>query len=255
MKALPSLESYKDKSFDEVVKKFDGYAKHFGVPDDQILRVPKGFTRDQLTPASDLEAYQIDLKKMPEADQAFVEAFKPEALKMGLSPFQMQSITAHLSKSLEVMDKQLADQEAAAKTQAETSLNKIWGDKAAVYKNEIPRVLENLAAKAGLVDEAKGGMKAVLGELNYDGLASNPAFMRILAVVTDMMAEPGSLPGSGRMVAPEAANDIEAELKTFFEQGHQNNKALYSSIDPNHKQAVARRAELMDKLDKLKKSN
>ncbi|WP_303829387.1 hypothetical protein [Asticcacaulis taihuensis] len=245
-RANPSITRY--DGLESLLKGVDGYAKHFGVPADQILRLPpKDATPEAMSEfygrlgrPETPEAYAfngIDLKN--EGDKAFAEGFRADAHRLGFTQTQMDGIMSYLGSSITTVDQQIEAQLKAHREATAVELKTAWGEKYDIYQNEIPAVFERLAAKAGMDKDA------ALKAFNEGGFADNAAVMKVLAVMADMTAEGGPLPGQGRAeIAGEMSYEQALIAKKAFSEDAAKQAALHNAADPKHVEAIAERNRL-----------
>lgn len=225
----------------------DGYARHFGTPADQLLRMPKADDAEgmaqlwgKLGRPDTPEAYTFDgLDKMSEGDQAFINSFRAKAHAAGIPQAHMSVMMGHLSEALATVDGQLEEQTVAAREAATAELKKAWGDKYDVMRNDIPASLQWLGEKAGLIQPGDAeGLNGLVKALNVGGEADNPALMRLMGALADLRAEGGSLPGTGKAVPPVASTEASREAArvklTEFNADKDKMDALYDTRKPGH---------------------
>lgn len=166
-------------------------------------------------------------------DKAFLEGFRETAHKAGLSQTQMAAAVGYVNQ-VTVQAAEAATAEAdkrAAETQ--TALKAEWGDKFDLYQKGIGKLIEDL-----------GGAEA-FGALEADGFGDSLPLMRILAKMTDKLAE-GGLPGGGDKGVTGAKTPYQAQAEiSALHADPVKRKALEDKNDPLHKVVLAERDGLL----------
>jgi|GEM_PF-7101488 len=234
----------------QLAKAHDHLSRATGWPADQVLRIPKADDAagweglySRLGRPDTPEAYAfngIDLAQG--GDKAFVEGFRADAHRLGFTQAQMDGTMAYLGSSIAIADQQLATQIDTDRKAARADFNAWAGspEKIAIYENEIPSVVERLGLKAGLVTKNEDGTvnadsKAnLIKVLNVGGEADNPALLRLFAVMADMTAEPGALPGTGHAVTPQAGGMDKASATSALAAFNADGDKLAALYDPRH---------------------
>lgn len=232
------------KNIDDLAKSYDGARKLVGVDPQFLVRLPRDGNAEETAAlynrlgrpeAPDKYEFNgIELKN--EGDKAFVEGFRQHAFDRGLTQAQMDGVLGYLGGSMAQLDAAYEKQAGEYRAATEAELRTQWGGKYDVYRAEVPATVEKLAAKAGYSgDEAK----AIYEKLNADGVTDNPAFMRLMAVVADMTAESGALPGGGgenTQTANLSVDQASQALDAFY-LDKEKAAAVHDTRHPGHKAA------------------
>jgi hypothetical protein len=243
LKADPGVTRY--GKFDDFVTAKLNLDKHFGVPEDQLVKLPgadDAAGRDalfaRLGRPEKPDGYELPAAEGLPPLPSEIEARARETFhKLGLSKEQAQALwqlqneiglnaQTEAAKALEVAD-----------AAAFASLKGDWGPQ---YDARIKAVQDYVSANAP---------KELLGFLDQSGLATNPHLFRLVGDLVAKTSGPSSLPGagaggglqggSGRFTPQEARGEIN---RLIGDQAFQ--KRLNDAADPGHAQAVAQWRDL-----------
>ncbi|BBF79915.1 hypothetical protein EM6_0492 [Asticcacaulis excentricus] len=232
-----------------------------GVPADQVMRLPKDGDAEGWAKFNERIADQFYANARPAAadayefngvdlsnpiDKAFIEDFRGTAFENGVSQKQMDGFMKWFGEANERINAQIIEQTKTERAANQAALDQAWGEKAQVYKTEIPNVVAKLAEKAGLFDPQNGETaEKVLQALNIEGdaMADNPTLMRLLAVVADMTAEPEVLPGTARTIPSGQGAMTPAQAKEALDAFMANKDKTEPFYNPAHQGHAVAKAE------------
>ncbi len=218
--------------------------KHFGLPADQIVRLPKPddveanakFWNTLGRPETP-DKYEVKVPEGSDLDKAGLDSFLAHMHKAGPLTGPMAQAAADWYGGFSAqMAKERDDAFAAAQKAGAEALKAEWG---AAYD-------DNLDAAAEMAERFGG--KDYVKFLKDSGQGNDPANLKAWAAVAKAAGEPGSPDpagkrgggGGGGMTPAEA----EAALTAYSTAGTPENTALYDPAHPQHSFHVNKRNEL-----------
>ena len=224
-----SLAKFKDVA--GLAKSYSQLEKRFGVPPEQLLKLPSkedapewGEVFDKLGRPKDPKGYEFAAPAgVPEP---MLQGFRTAAHAAGLNPRQAASVMQFYGQAQGQAQEMQAAQVVEQTTAAETELKAEWGGNYAAKVHSITRAIENF------------GGKEALAAVNEAGLGRNPQALRMLAKMADALSEAGALKGSssGGQAATTPEQAREAVSRKYMDADFM--KAYSTNDHPGHAPAV-----------------
>lgn len=178
----------------------------------------------------EVDKYDVKFKEGATLDKAFTEQFKALAHKSGILPKQAQALADWFSDANASAEKNVQAAHEAQVAEKMGALKKEWGE---AYQ-------QKFTGAAKIVREF--GDKELIAALDSTGAGNEPAVIKLLAKVADMLWKDDKIvdnpPGQGSGLTPSEAK---AELERMYSD---MNGPAFNRESPGHKAAVQRMMEL-----------
>lgn len=239
IKDHPCLKDF--KGTDDAVKAYVNAQRLIGVdklpipPKDAKPEVREKFMNDvydRLGRPKEAKDYKITNPKLPDGINipvapTEIDAFKGEAHKLGLLPHQVDGIYQFYMASMANQLKQHGEIMTGASKDAEADLRQEYG---AAYDAKVAKAKNLLQKTAG--DDFK--------QLLDSGFGNNPAVIRYMAKMADMISEDSFVKGDEATMTPKEAQDEISKIRA------NSSHPYFVKSHPDHNVAVKRMTDLYE---------
>lgn len=242
LKTSPNITRY--NSVEDMARGLEHANKRLGVPAERLLKIPEkpddaegwAAVHKALGRPDDVAGYGVELPaELPDETKPVIEGLLSNLHKAGATTPVVKAVIEAINTATAASDEARAKAREAETAAVTNQLKEDWGEKYEVYKKGIGTLLNN---------EKLGGGQALIDELNGLGLGNSVGLNKLLANVTDLLAEDGKLPGGGGdqtgAMTPAAAKAARIALEADPVKG----KALRDKSDPLHASVLEERNRL-----------
>lgn len=242
LRTSPNVTRY--SSPEEAAKALDVATKRLGVPAERLLKIPEkpddaegwAAVHKALGRPDDVAGYGVELPAdLPPETKPVVEGLLSDLHKAGATTPVVKSVIDALNKATAASDEARTKAREAETATVTDTLKEAWGAKYEVYKKGIGTLLNN---------EKLGGGQALIDELNGLGLGNSVGLNKLLAHITDLLAEDGKLPGGGQEQTGAMTPVAAAAARIALEADPVKGKALRDKTDPLHASVLEERNRL-----------
>jgi len=241
-KLAPEIKDHaclqKYQSSDDVVKAYVDAQSLIGV--DKLPIPPAGsnpeardkflnIAYDRLGRPKEAKDYKLSDTKIPEGvkiEQATMDAFKAESWKLGLLPHQLDGVYKFHMADMDRQIKAHKEQLASSAKESEAALRLEYG---AAYDAKVTKAQTLLNSLAG--DDYK--------QLLDSGFGNNPAVVRFMAKMADLVSEDSLTKGTGEVTM--TPKEAEVEIAKV-----QNQLLAMDKSNPEYKLLLQRKRELYE---------
>ncbi|CAB4126682.1 hypothetical protein UFOVP78_8 [uncultured Caudovirales phage] len=224
-----SLAKFKDVA--GLAKSYSQLEKRFGVPPEQLLKLPSkedapewGEVFDKLGRPKDPKGYEFAAP--PGVPEPMLEGFRGAAHQAGLNPRQAARVMEFYGQAQAQAQEMQAAQVATQTETAAAELKGEWGARYDATVHNITRAIENF------------GGKEALAAVNDAGLGRSPQALRMLAKMADALAEAGALKGGSGGAQPAVSPEQAREAVSRKYMDGEFMAAYMGSDHPGHAAAV-----------------
>lgn len=230
-----SLKEFKGPA--DAAKAYVNLYKKFGVPDEQILKIPAGEdgwdeVHAKIGRPESPEGYQLaQVAGAEQIDKEYLTSVLKGAHGAGISQRQMAKLYPAIVEADSAQAERIRAEDARIFSATENALKTEWGE-----QYESKRALAGRVAGKFLTEGTRNALKSA-------GLNNNLDFVKFFAQVGESMAEDSAFAGDGA----SGFGDPKAEYETL-KQNPEYQKAIMNRDDPQHQAMLAKRDALIDRI-------